>query len=405
MQHEFAVFEGKERTGSGAVGGEPTGTEERRIGRQGLEPEHQGLVVVRRAGQEVACQLDGVVLQLQRDTFLQFPGSTREVEIGAVGFVNHDVALTLVHAVVGQQFAFVAGQVVAVGGGNLVQGEGLGPEACLQHVAGVAQTVDKGRRCAQHRLVGQRTRSGVGHLGGTGIEADGLGIVVKGHDDAGELQHGGLQLTRGDAFLAHLDKEAVVGRLTEQQVDALHHGIGEEGLLIIGVGGAYQHIQRERLARKRTADFGMGIGVGRAVEVDGRAGGDAGLVGDALELEVVVLVQVVAGDGFREAELQVIADAEDGVGGFRLAEQDGRTGVLHTADDGRSLAYKARTEAAEADGTQVVLLFHRVALAVETEGLDAAVLYHGLVAGGQVVEAVVGVERAQVHPHLVTFLA
>ena len=138
--------------------------------------------------------------------------------------------------------------------------------------------------------------------------------------------------------------------------------------------------------------------------MDSRTGGDTRLVGHALELEVVVLVQVVAGDRLREAQLKVIAYAEYGVGGLRVAEQYRRTRILHTANHGRSFAYEARTVAAEAYGTQVVLLLHRVFLAVEAERSDLAVLDHRLVARSQVVQAVLGVERALVHPHLVALL-
>ena len=138
--------------------------------------------------------------------------------------------------------------------------------------------------------------------------------------------------------------------------------------------------------------------------MDGRTGSYTRLVGHALELEVIVLVEVVTCYGFREAQLEVIAYAEHGVGRLRVAEQDRRTRILDAADDGRSLADEARTVAAEADGTQVVLLLHRVTLAVEAERSDLAVLDHRLVARSQVVQAVVGVERALVHPHLVTLL-
>ena len=93
----------------------------------------------------------------------------------------------------------------------------------------------------------------------------------------------------------------------------------------------------------------------RTVEVDGRSGGYARSVGVTRELEVVVLIQVVARYRFAEAQHQVVTYAQDGVRGLRCAEQYRRTCILHTADYGRGLAHEARTVAAETYGTQVVL--------------------------------------------------
>ena len=199
--------------------------------------------------------------------------------------------------------------------------------------------------------------------------------------------------------------QAVVGGLAEQEVYALHDGVLKELLLLIRVSRPHEHVERERLAGERAGDLRHGVGVHRAVEVDSRSGGDAGLVGYTLELEVVVLVEVVTCYRLAEPQLEVIAYAEDGIGRLRFAEQYRRTGVFHAADDGRSLGNKARTVAAERYCAQVILLLHRIALAVEAERSDLAVLDHRLVARSQVVQAVVGVERALVHPHLVTFLA
>ncbi len=100
----------------------------------------------------------------------------------------------------------------------------------------------------------------------------------------------------------------------------------------------------------------------------------------------------------------MITDAQDTVHRFGFAEEDRHTGVLDTADDGRGLMYIARAVAAERYGAQVVFLFHRVALAVETEGHDAAVAYHGFVAGRLLVEAVLGVERPGGNPHVFALL-
>ena len=199
-------------------------------------------------------------------------------------------------------------------------------------------------------------------------------------------------------------KEAVVGGLTEAKVDTFHYFVREEILLFVGVGRSHEHVEREGLAGERTVDFRLGVGVRRAIEMDGCTGSDTGLVGHATELEVIILIEVVAGYRFAEAELEVVAYAEDSVRRFGVAEEDRRTGILDTADDGRSLADEARTIAAETYGTEVVLLLHRVTLAVEAERSDTAVLNHRLIARSLVVKAVVGIERAGVHPHLVALL-
>ena len=131
-----------------------------------------------------------------------------------------------------------------------------------------------------------------------------------------------------------------------------------------------------------------------------RAGRDTRGIGGTYDLEVIILVQVVAGYRFVEAQHQVVAYAQDSIGRLGYAEHTRRTGILHTADHGRRLGDEARTVAAEADSTQVIMLLHRVTLAVEAERRDTAVDDLGLVTRSQVVEAVVGVERTLVDPHI-----
>ena len=85
---------------------------------------------------------------------------------------------------------------------------------------------------------------------------------------------------------------------------------------------------------------------------------------------------------------------------MRCSEHTRWTGIFGTADNGRSLGDKTRTVAAERYGTQVVLLLHRVALAVETERHDASVLDHRLVTRGTRIQAVARIERTSGHPHV-----
>ena len=56
---------------------------------------------------------------------------------------------------------------------------------------------------------------------------------------------------------------------------------------------------------------------------------------------------------------------------------------------------------AEAYGAQIILLLHRIALAVEPYVIDPSAADHGFVAGGQRIEAVVGVITALVHPGVI----
>ena len=167
----------------------PSGAEEGCIGRGGTEPEHERLVVVLGAGEQVAGELYRLVVKREGDTFLQHPCGVAEVQVRTVGTIGYNVALALVHPVVGEQFALVAGEVVAVGGGYLVDVQRFGPEACLQHIAVEALTIDERRGYIECRLIGQRTGGRVGHLAGAGEEADGLRLIVEGQDDAREGEH------------------------------------------------------------------------------------------------------------------------------------------------------------------------------------------------------------------------
>ena len=116
---------------------------------------------------------------------------------------------------------------------------------------------------------------------------------------------------------------------------------------------------------------------------------------------MVVLIKPVAGYGFTEAERDIVLQSEYPVGGLRFAEEHRRTRVFDTANHRRGLGHESGSVAAEADGAQVVVEFLRVAVTVETEGGDAAVLNLGFVARGLLIEAVVGVERALVYPRIV----
>ena len=124
-------------------------------------------------------------------------------------------------------------------------------------------------------------------------------------------------------------------------------------------------------------------------------------IGYAQHLEVVVFVEPVACYRLGEPQGYIVLQRKDTVGRCSLAEQDRRTGIFDTADDGRSLGDEARTVAAERYGTQVVVEFLRVALTIEAEGRDSSVLYLRFVTRSEGVETVAGEERAGIDPRIV----
>ena len=130
-------------------------------------------------------------------------------------------------------------------------------------------------------------------------------------------------------------------------------------------------------------------------------GGDTRLIGIAHNLEVIILVEVVTRDGFVEAQQDLVAYAKDRVGRFGFTEHAWRTGILDTGEHGRSASDKAVAVTAEGYGTQVVFLLHRVTFAVETDVLDTAAANHGLGSRSHLIEAVVRIIRAEVHPCIV----
>ena len=284
-----------------------------------------------------------------------------------------------------------------MGGCYLLLRERLAPDAGLEHVAVEAATEHE--RCVVEDGLGRaELLRWVGHLFCAGKEADGIALVVIDHGDARELAHR-LQLLGVNGALVAGEVESPVGCDAEGG-GVVARSVREEDGILVRLGRLNEHVDADGFVREVTIDLGGGVASVCAVEVQRGACCDAGLVGHALEAEVVVLVQVVAGNRLREAELEVVTHAEDAVRRFGVTEDDRRTRILDAADDGRSLVDEARAVSAEADGTQVVLLLHRVALAVEAEGCDTAVDDLLLAARSLIIEAVAGIERAQVHPHV-----
>ena len=84
-----------------------------------------------------------------------------------------------------------------------------------------------------------------------------------------------------------------------------------------------------------------------------------------------------------------------------MAEDTWRTGVLDSNEDRRSTVDKTVAVAAEGDGPQVVLLLHRVTLAVEADVLNTSGGDHRFITGSSVIERVVIVIAALVNPCLI----
>ena len=99
-------------------------------------------------------------------------------------------------------------------------------------------------------------------------------------------------------------------------------------------------------------------------------------------LEVVVLVEIVARNGFVEAQAAVVPHAQDAVGWQRLAKDARTAGVLYAAQHFRRPRDEAAAMTAEADGAQVVALFYWVAFTIEADVLNASAQNHGLGAAG-----------------------
>ena len=97
----------------------------------------------------------------------------------------------------------------------------------------------------------------------------------------------------------------------------------------------------------------------------------------------------------------MVAHTENAVRRFGFAEHDGHTGILDTGEYGRCFRDIGRTIAAEGHSAQVVLLLHRVALAIESDILDPSGIHHRFGARCFVVVRAVGVERAEVDPSVV----
>ena len=141
----------------------------------------------------------------------------------------------------------------------------------------------------------------IGHLLGSCVETDESGLVVVGDDDAGEGGHQGVQLTGLDEnVVAYGEPEFIIAGLTEEQ-EVFSVAMHEEDFVLVCLGGLDKQVDREG-SREATVDFRLGIGSREIIEDKRGPGCDTCLIGDAGDLEVIILIKVVTGDRFIESQ-------------------------------------------------------------------------------------------------------
>ena len=367
-----------------------------------LEPEHEGLVLFIRTREERVRHLHYLTFfHAQRDTLLVLPVDLVGIEGSAVRHVHERLALTFVHRIVCYQLALISRQTTHISLRDLIGRESLGPETNLHHIARKALTNTYRRAARELDRSPKRSYRCIRYFLCTGIETYPTVIAVIDHSHAGERNHLLRQRIRIDDVILQFSEQTVVVGLTETEGTASLRIIIEEGVRCIRILGTNQHIHGERFISDRAQHFGFSVGVLRINEVERDTGGDTGLVGIAYELEVIILIEVVTGDGFVEPKQQVIAYAQDGVSRQCLAEYARYTRIFYTALNRGCAGDEAIAVTTEGYCSQVVLLLHRVALAVETDVLNTTAIDHRLVARSGIIEAVVCIVRAEVHPVIV----
>ena len=237
---------------------------------------------------------------MEGDTLLEVPRSAMQEERSAVGFVGKRLALSFVHRIVSEQLAFEAGEVLEMGVCYLCWREGFCPDTCLQHATDESVTEvqrSSNRMLEEDRCVSRR----IGHLLGSRIETDESGLVVVGDDDAGEGGHQGVQLTGLDEnVVAYGEPEFIIAGLTEEQ-EVFSIAMHEEDFVLVCLGRFDKQVDREG-SREATIDLRLGISSREIIEDKRRTGCDTCLVGDAGDLEVIILIKVVTGDRFIESQ-------------------------------------------------------------------------------------------------------
>ena len=115
-------------------------------------------------------------------------------------------------------------------------------------------------------------------------------------------------------------------------------------------------------------------------------------------MEVIVLIQIIAGYRFVEAKQYLVIAGKNTIRRIGFAKYARHACILYTAHDCRWTCDESVSVAAERYSAQVILLLHRVTLAVETDILDTSAADHSLRTRCPLIEAVVRIIRAEVDP-------
>ena len=190
-----------------------------------------------------------------------------------------------------------------------------------------------------------------------------------------------------------------VGVETEYHV-FLHAAVAEHCHLTGLVVGVEHYIHAEVLARQAAMPQGVAHRE-HTVKGDRCRCRDAGGEGCAQQLKVVDFAQVVARDGFREGQFQVVADAQDAVDRFWRAEEFRQARVLDAFQDGRCLRQVSAGIAAVVHGPDVVVLLHGIHFTVEGCDDDAVGRDGVCHSAGLLHEFLVLIVGAGAHPVLV----
>ena len=161
----------------------PSGGEERTCA-SGLKPEGKGLILNVGAAHQVTVKGYPFILRnTERYTRLMLPGRSMRVQRRTGSFVHQDITRTLIHRIVRNQFALVAGQPVHVGLCYLIRTQRFGPEAYLHHVS--IQIPTDNNRCINRRYLDEiyeRRRIRIGYILRSDKETHSSGgMVIFGH--------------------------------------------------------------------------------------------------------------------------------------------------------------------------------------------------------------------------------
>ena len=214
-------------------------------------------------------------VHVEREARGSSPVGTMHRQRRAVGNVVKNIATSLVHRIVGSQFALISRKAFLVSLDNFIGQESLNPQSRLQHIAFVSMTEFQGcgacvGRC--RRDVAAR----LGHILCACIEPHLVGNIVVSHHHAGK----GCQRFEGTGVDSVVVDGAIqpvpvaIGFQTER--DAAVLGSMSKKFLRAVRDGCIRldhHIDGERFGGQHTGDGTCCLATGSTVEVDRRRGG------------------------------------------------------------------------------------------------------------------------------------